>query len=154
MSATDAQIQALGGQLVDDRYNVPASNQIKVQVPTQIGDGLAGPRSVQRLNIYRDALPIAADELAFQKSLGMEVIARRAAGRYFFLNPDFTVGGPGLDAALPGLPLQAGQMPSPLGPLQLGVDRRGLPPPEVLPPAQTVYYTASPYVGYTSDYEW
>ena len=147
--ASDAIVEALGGQAVDDLYNVPPSNAKRVLHPTQIGDGLAGPRNVQHLQIFRDALPIAADQLAFQAALGMEVTARHRAGRYFLLNPDMTAGGAGLDASLPGLPLHAGLPgPTPFSPGQLSAWHHGIRPAEVLAPAQTVYYTATPDVGY------
>ena len=148
--ATDQSVTALLGQQVDDRYSIAPvgrRNDVKVN-PSQIGDGLAGPRNVQHLVIYRDPRPIAADELAFQRSLGMEVIARHRPGRYFFLTPEFQVGGSGLDGSFPGMPLQAGQAPSPLSPLQRGARTAGIRPQEVLAPAQTVYYTATPQVGY------
>ena len=148
--ASEQSISALLGQQVDDRYSIARVGRRNDHplAPTQIGDGLAGPRNVQHLVIFRDARPIATDELAFQRSLGMEVIARHRAGRYFFLNPNMQVGGAGLDAELPGLPLQGGQSPSPLSPLQRGQSTSGIRPTEVLAPAQTVYYTATPQVGY------
>lgn len=142
--ASDQTVSALLGQQVDDLYNTPPSNARNIAVPTQIGDGLAGPRNVQHLQIYRDPLPIAADELAFQRSLGMEVTARHRAGRYFFLLDEMQVGGAGLSSELPGLPLQPG-LPGPRGPYPTW--RNGVPAPEVLPPARTVYYTATPAVG-------
>lgn len=148
--ASDQTINMLLGQSVADDYTIDPVGRRNdhVLAPTQIGDGLAGPRNVQHLMIYRDAIPIAADELAFQRSLGMEVIARHRAGRYFLLNPGMQVGGAGLDSALPGLPLQAGQKPSKFGPGQLSGQHHGIRPAEVLPPAQTVYYTATQQVGY------
>lgn len=136
------------GAAFDAAYNIRASNQIRVAVPTIIGDGNAGPPNRQGIQIQRDALPIAADELAFQRSLGMEVRARHAAGRYFHQNGDFTAAGAGLADRLPGLPLQAGQKPSVLGPTQLAGNFTGIRPVSVLPPAQTVLYTATPQVGY------
>jgi hypothetical protein len=141
---------ALIGTYAEEELDIPVSNLINVQPPTQIGDGLAGPRNRQQLMIYRDTRPIAADELAYQASLGMEVIARHRAGRYFFLSPEFTPGGSGLANRLPGLPLEGG-LP---GPRQINTPgmqarahnrNRG---PRVLRPAQTVYFTATPYVGY------
>lgn len=148
--ASDQTIQQLvaQSQAFDDAYNIGASDRIRVAVPTIIGDGNAGPPNRQGIQIQRDAIPIAADELAFQRSLGMEVRARHAAGRYFHQNGDFTAAGAGLADRLPGLPLQAGQKPSVLGPTQLAGNFRGIRPVSVLPPAQTVYYTATPQVGY------
>jgi hypothetical protein len=148
--ASEQSISALLGTQIDAQYSIPRvgrRNDVIVD-PTQIGDGLAGPLNVQHLVIYRDPRPIAADELAFQKSLGMEVIARHRAGRYFFLTPEFQVGGAGLDAELPGMPLQGGQGPTPWQPGQLAGQHYGIRPTEVLPPAQTVMYTATPQVGY------
>lgn len=141
---------ALIGAYAEEQLDIPVSNLINVQPPTVIGDGLAGPRNRQQLMIYRDTRPIAADELAFQASLGMQVIARHSAGRYFFLSPEYTPAGSGLRSRLPGLPLQPG-LP---GPRQLATP--GMQPathgrvrgPRVLPPARTVVFTATPYVGY------
>lgn len=147
--------QAITQLVTGGLENTPNFRGRQVAVPTQIGDGLAGPRNIQHLQIQRDAIPIAADELAFQRSLGMEVIARHRAGRYFFINPDFQVGGPGLDGSLPGLPLQGGLPgPSPMSPLQRGAGRTGTRGAQVIPPARTVYYTATPQVGYNVGPDW
>ena len=147
--ASNATIEALIGGEVEQLYDIPPDNAPRVLPVTQLGDGLAGPRNVQHLVIYRDARPIAADELAFQASLGMQVIARHRAGRRWLMNPDMVVGGPGLSAELPGLPLQSGLPgPGPWSPGQLAHAHGGIKPAEVVPPAQTVYFTASPQAGY------
>jgi len=144
--ATDQLIATLVGEQAA-AWQIPPSVARDIAVPSQIGDGLAGPRNVQHLMIARDAIPIAADELAYQRSLGMEVTARHRAGRYFFLRPEMQVGGPGLSPELPGLPLQPG-LPGPRRPQIPATQYHGIPPTQVLPPAQTVYYTATPQVGY------
>lgn len=149
--ASAESVVALLGQV----QNTPPSRARNVAIPTVIGDGLAGPRNVQHLQIFRDALPIAADELAFQRSLGMEVIARHRAGRYFIENPTFTAGGAGLDPGLPGMPLVAG-LPgaTPFSKVNRGYGQAGVRGAQVLPPARTVYYTATPQVGYYGGSDW
>jgi hypothetical protein len=115
-----------------------------------MGDGLAGPLNIQQLQIQRDDRPIAVDELGrqgpFQLAQGM--IARIRAGHEFPLNYEY--GPAALDNGMvERVPEQDAQTFAPYGPDQSaawGYD--GTYPPEVLPSARTVFYTASPNVGW------
>ena len=116
---------------------------------TVIGPPVIGPLEDQQFVIYRDVRPIAADELGQQGPWVMlsRAIARRAAGRTFPFNLEF--GPAGLDTTFPGRPpTQDTLHPSPLSPLQEPQAHVGLPPVEVLGPVETIYYTASPNVGW------
>lgn len=117
---------------------------------TQIGDGLAGAPNEQHLQIFRDDRPIATDELGVNGPFVIEwrKLAHHSAGRSFPLNYGWTAGldqtNPGLlprnpDSSLYPSPLYWGQDPDSFG---------GMAPVEVLPAAHTVYYTASPNVGW------
>lgn len=150
--ASDQSILALIGTDSDPNVVAP-SRAIDAQHPTIIGPGLSGPRNAQQLTVQRDTRPLAFDELAFQRSLGMEVFARNPAGRYMVFYENTAAGG-GLSSRLPGLPLQQGQRPSPVGPAQLAGNFGGIQAPVVLPAARTVYYTASPGVGYGVYGDW
>lgn len=145
MASMSAVMALMGTQA---RETSPTSNP-RTQVPPTIIGGGSGPQNVQGYTVYRDMRPIPADELAYQASLGMQVIARHRAGRYWIQNPNFTAGGPGLTSRLPGRP-NGGGLPGagPFSPGQLARAHRGIQPVTVLPSATTVYYTASRQVGY------
>lgn len=116
--------------------------------PVQLGDGLAGPPNQQQLKIYRDARPIATDELGMQGPFYLRIgaIARHRAGRSFPLNYQW---GAGLDPTLPGrVPTQESRELSPFGPGMLPDTHAGVAPVELTPTARTVYYTATPMVGW------
>jgi hypothetical protein len=119
---------------------------------TIIGDGLAGPVNDQMLMIGRDTRPLAVDELGKQGPFQLEIgkWARHRAGRMFPLNYDW---GAGLDPSLPeaGMPLEEGAVPSVLSPEQSPDGWLGVPPVEIIADAHTVYYTASPNVGWGGD---
>jgi len=118
-------------------------------VPTQLGDGLAGPVNEQNLEIYRDNRVIAADELGMQGPWNLEIgkFARHRAGRNFPLNYDWIDDS---QVALPGLvPEQDARIPSPLqDPGEYPIDHAGFTPVEVITNPTTVFYTASPDVGW------
>lgn len=115
----------------------------------QIGPGLVGPVNEQQLQIYRDDRPIATDELGMQGPFRLMIgkYGRQPAGRTFPLNIDGW--NAGLDQGMPGLvPVQDVLQLSPFGPDQDPGWYDGNPAPEVLPGARTVFYTASPEVGW------
>lgn len=116
--------------------------------PVQLGDGLAGPENDQALQIFRDNRVIATDELGRQGPFADgPKLARHRAGRNFPLNLEW---GAFFDTSLPGLaPEQDALVPSPLYWGQDPDAHDGVPPVEVLPGAKTVFYTASPNVGWT-----
>jgi hypothetical protein len=112
----------------------------------QLGPALVGPPNDQPLEIYRDDRPIATDELGMQGPFIWRKLARRSAGRTFPLNYEW---GATLDPQLPGmLPEQQTRGPSPLSPGQDPLLHDGVQPVEVLPTTRTVWYTASPDVGW------
>lgn len=116
--------------------------------PTQIGDGLAGPPNQQILYIGRDNRPLAVDELGMQGPfvLPWTAVARHRAGRSFPLNPDWDHG---IDlGAAERASIQDARVLSPFTPGMLPQDHAGVPPVELTPNARTVYYTASPDVGW------
>ncbi|HWD76349.1 MAG TPA: hypothetical protein VG371_14505 [Solirubrobacteraceae bacterium] len=118
------------------------------QPPMQLGDGLAGPLNDQQLYIGRDDRPIATDELGMQGPfmLSIGAIARHRAGRSFPLNLDWNEG---LDDTLPGLiPEDAGYRAAPLSPGGLPGAHDGVPAVELVENPRTVFYTASPSVGW------
>lgn len=118
-------------------------------VPTQIGDGLAGPPNQQDLVIFRDDRPIATDELGMQGPWNLDIgkVARHRAGRQFPLNEGWNAG---LDDTNPGLvPQQDALLPSVFDPSQSPEWYVGDPPAELGPTARTVYFTATPQVGWT-----
>lgn len=117
--------------------------------PTVIGDPAAGPENEQQLVIYRDTRPIAADELGVQGPflLRQGAIARRKEGRRFPLNLDW---GGGLAHHPPDVdqPLQDTRRLSPFSPGQLPDAHQGVASPELTPTARTVWWTATPQVGW------
>lgn len=120
-----------------------------VHIPQmQLGDGLAGPPNDQQLQIFRDNRPIATDELGLQGPffLPQMAIARHRAGRTFPLNYEWDGG---FDPSmLERAPEMDARHLSPLSPGQLPDFHDGVPPVEVLPSPRSVYYTASPNVGW------
>lgn len=117
--------------------------------PMQLGDGLAGPPNDQQFQIYRDNRPIPADSVGMLVGGGpshLGIVARHRAGRQFPLNYEWNAG---LDQGFPGmLPQQDALYPSPLYWGQAPGAHDGVPPTELLPPTRTVFYTASPRVGW------
>lgn len=116
--------------------------------PTQIGDGLAGPDNVQLLFIGRDRRPLAVDELGMQGPfvLMWTAIARHRAGRSFPYQDDFS---DGIDlGAAERAPIQDALRPAVFTPGMLPPAHAGEQPVELTPNARTVYYTASPDVGW------
>lgn len=112
----------------------------------QLGDGLAGPPNDQALQIFRDNRVIATDELGMQGPFTGQKLARHRAGRMFPLNYGW---GDNLDPSLPGLEvLQDVLVPSKLSPGQQAAAHDGVPPVEVLGSARSVYFTATPQVGW------
>lgn len=120
-----------------------------VHIPQlQLGDGLAGPPNDQPLQIFRDNRVIATDELGMQGPfhLSTSAVARHRAGRMFPLNYEWD---DALDQTLPGrVPAQDVLRPSVLSPGEQPAWHDGVPPVEVLPAAHTVYFTATPQVGW------
>lgn len=140
----------LGADLMgDDLISGYIPERSIVHVPlTQIGDGLAGPVNEQNLVIYRDERPLAVDELGMQGPFHLEIskYARHRAGRAFPLNYDY---GAGFDPAMYEREFVQDMLnPSPLNPGQLPDAHDGVSPVEVLGSANTVFYTASPNVGW------
>lgn len=140
----------LGEDMVGpDLYAGYIPDRSLVHVPqAQIGDGLAGPINDQPLQIFRDNRVIATDELGMQGPFHLEQgkIARHRAGRTFPLNYDWDTA---LNRPLTGRPPeQDTRYPSPLSPGQLPGAHDGFMPVEVLPNPNTVFYTASPSVGW------
>ncbi|HET9721122.1 MAG TPA: hypothetical protein VFP55_13660 [Solirubrobacteraceae bacterium] len=114
--------------------------------PVQLGDGLAGPENDQPLQIFRDTRPLAVDELGMQGPFQDPKLARHRAGRQFPLNDQWNAG---LDQTLPGrVPTQDSLHPSPLYPGQDPDYYPGVPPTEVLASPRTVFFTATPQVGW------
>lgn len=121
-----------------------------VHVPAvQLGDGLAGPPNDQQLVIARDNRPIATDELGQQGPWNLNMagkLARHRAGRQFPLNYEWNAG---LDQSNPGLvPQEDALLPSVFDPSQSPSWYVGDPPAELTPTARTVYFTATPTVGW------
>jgi hypothetical protein len=118
-----------------------------IHVPlAQLGDGLAGPPNDQPLQIFRDDRPIATDELGQQGPFMWEKLARHRAGRAFPLNFEWNAG---IDQHLPGrAPVEDHRTMSPWYWGQEPDAHDGMLPPEVLPNPHTVFYTASPNVGW------
>lgn len=111
----------------------------------QIGDGLAGPPNEQHLQIFRDNRVIATDELGMQGPFTWEKLARHRAGRTFPLNYEWDTA---LARPLTGMvPEQDARYPSPIDPSEYEL-KDGFTPTEVLPNPSTVFYTASPDVGW------
>lgn len=115
---------------------------------TIMGDGLAGPPNDQQLQIYRDDRPIATDELGMQGPFVLDQgrLARHRAGREFPLNMEWNAG---IDDTNPGLvPQQDALLPSVFDPSQSPSWYVGDPPAELTPTARSVYFTATPTVGW------
>lgn len=141
--------EGLGEDMQGSLTNGYIPDRSLVHMPQmQLGDGLAGPENEQQFQIYRDNRPIAADELGMQGPFSDgPKLARHRAGRTFPLNYEF--GPAALDTELPGLvPRQDVLMPSAFSPGQLPDWHAGVPPVEVLGTPTTIYYTASPNVGW------
>jgi len=114
--------------------------------PMQLGDGLAGPINDQPLQIFRDDRPLAVDELGMQGPFTGPKLARHRAGRQFPLNYEW---GDWFDPTLPGrVPTQDTRRPSPLSPGEAASAHDGVPATELIGPARTVYFTATPQVGW------
>ena len=130
---------------------MPHLRTIKYVPQAQIGDGLAGPPNDQSLEIFRDTRPIATDEL---EGLPFHIskVARHRAGRTFPLN--FGYGAwfdnhfPGQLADLNYRNARNSRGPSPLYPGQNPASHQGVAAAEVIPGVNTVYYTATPEVGW------
>lgn len=109
----------------------------------QLGDGLAGPENDQPLEIFRDTRVLAVDELGMGH-LGK--LARHRAGRAFPLNEEW---GAWFDPDMPGRPpTQDTLRPSPLYPGQSPSWHDGVAAPEVIRGPGTVFFTATPQVGW------
>ena len=141
--STQSVYDLLGEDVVEDYGFIP-ERPVLVFSETQIGDGLAGPDNDQPLQIFRDNRPLAVDELGMGR---ISKLARHRAGRSVPLNLDW---GAGLDMTLPGrVPRQDVRRASPLYPGQDPAAHEGIHPPEVIAAPDTVYYTATPQVGWT-----
>lgn len=115
---------------------------------TMLGPPLVGPPNEQLFEIYRDRRPIPADEIGMQGPFMWRKIASHSAGRVFPLNLEWNAG---IDQSLPGRPAttpQDSRWPTPLGPGQLPHAHAGFAPVEIVDSPWTVYYTASPNVGW------
>jgi hypothetical protein len=140
----DFPIAALAGATNAGLYGSSLQRPVDNVPAVVIGDGDAGPRSVQRYTVYEDALPIPATELAYQGALGMPITGRIAAGRYMPLNNEY--GPAGFDMDFPADNFGPG-LPGPRVPQRPWI-HEGVPGAQVVPGATTVYATASPQVGY------
>jgi hypothetical protein len=147
--ASDQLISALTGTDTAGRYGSSLERPALVEPPVVIGNGDSGPRSINRFVVWEDPLPIPANELAYQASLGMPVTGRKAAGRYMPLNNDFAQD---LDSSFPPDQFGPGR-PGPAMPQQPWIER-GVQGAQVIPAARTVYNTASVNVGYGSGDGW
>lgn len=118
-----------------------------VHIPQmQLGDGLAGPPNDQQLQIQRDNRPIAVDELGMQGPFMWTKVAHIRAGRMFPLNYEWD---DALDQVYPGRVVMEDVLhPSPLSPGQQAAAHDGVPPVEVMRHAHTVFFTATPAVGW------
>jgi len=120
----------------------------------QIGPPLIGPVNDQLLQIWRDDRPIATDELGMQGPFTWHKLAARSAGRTVPLNDEW--GPANLDPGMPGL-LPTGpndsRFPSPLYWGQDPPAHRGYDAPAVVANPWTVYYTATPQVGWNPEDE-
>jgi hypothetical protein len=142
MARTDSVADLIGEDVVTDYAFVP-DRAVVVITNVQLGDGLAGPPNDQPLQILRDDRPLPVDELGVGH-LGK--VARHRAGRSFPLNYAW---GLGVDQTLPGRPPQMDTLhPSPLYPGQSPDAHDGVPAPEVIRNPHTVFYTATPQVGW------
>lgn len=136
-------IHDLLGDDVVDEYGFVPDRAIVIVSNVQIGDGLAGPENDQPLQIFRESRPLAVDELGMGH-LGK--LARHRAGRSVPLNYTF---GAGLDPVLPGRPPEQDVLhPSVFGPGQDPAWHDGFPGAQVIRNVHTVYYTATPQVGW------
>lgn len=148
--ATDSGTTGLGSNMqgtLPDGYLQPYS--VEFAAPTVIGPPTVGPDNQQQLEIYRDNRVIPADELGMQGPflLRQGAIAKRPEGRRFPLNIEY--GPAGLDTSLPGLvPIEMAAILAPFSPGQLPASQPGVSAPEVIGPVQTIYWTATPQVGW------
>lgn len=117
---------------------------------TIIGPPHVGAPNEQLFEIYRDNRPIPADEIGMQGPFTWKKVASHSAGRVFPLNENF---GPiGIDRTFPGrVPTgpSDSRYPSPFNPGMLPATHAGFSPVEIVDNPWTVYYTASPNVGWT-----
>lgn len=140
--STDSVYGLLGEDVVEDYGYVPERSVVFVP-QLVIGDPAAGPENDQPLQIFRDTRPLAVDELGMGH-LGK--LARRAEGRTMPLNDDW---GDWFDPSLPGrAPRQDTLHPSVFGPGQNPDSYDGVSPPQLIRNPHTVYYTATPQVGW------
>lgn len=121
-----------------------------VYIPMMIlGPPLVGPVNDQQLQIYRDNRPIATDELGMQGPFQLDInkYGRHSAGRTFPLNLEWNAG---VDQSMyERVPEQDSALSSPYDPSQLpDWGYAGNPAVEVIPGARTVFYTATPNVGW------
>jgi hypothetical protein len=116
---------------------------------TVIGDPVAGPPSDQPLQIFRDNRPIATDELGMEGPwiLESKKHSHRAAGRTFPLNYDW-IGPFEFERTYGMVPEQDTLHPSVITPDNTPSAHDGVPPVELLENPHTVYFTASPAVGW------
>ena len=127
----------------DEGYDFVPNRSVVVMPPVQLGDGLAGPENDQALQIFRDDRPLAVDELGMGH-LGK--LARHRAGRYLPLNYEY---GAWFDNSLPGRPpVEDHRTPSPLYWGQSPEAHDGVPATEVIRNPRTVFFTATPQVGW------
>lgn len=136
-------IYDLLGEDVVEEYGYVPDRAVAFVPQVVLGDPAAGPPNDQPLQIFRDTRPLAVDELGMGH---LTKVARRAEGRTFPLNDDW---GDWFDTSLPGrAPQQDTRTNSPLSPGQDPAAHAGVHPPEVIRNPHTVYYTATPWVGW------
>jgi hypothetical protein len=140
--STQSVADLVGEEVVQDYGFIPARDVVVIP-PLQLGDGLAGPENDQPLQIFRDTRPLSVDELG-AGHLGK--LARHRAGRYMPYNLTW---GAWFDPHLPGRPPEQDALhPSPLYPGQDPAAHEGVPATEVVRNPRTIFYTASPEVGW------